>query len=97
MIMDSTEANLRHLADRLSPFSSVVSIRGSGAGRFLYVVCHGRSAEVSLAAEGWWVEFWGSLDEDAQPEKQVTLGSIAEVERVLLDDFFPDGSPGPSA
>lgn len=95
--MDSIEANLRHLADRLSRFSSVVSIRGSGAGRFLYVVCQGRSAEISPAAEGWWVEFWGSVDEDAQPEKQVMLDSIAEVEVLLRGHFFADGRPGLSA
>ena len=97
MIMDSSEADLRHLADRLSSFSSSVSIRGSGAGRFLYVVCNERSAEVSLAAKGWWVEFWGSFDEDAQPEKEITLDSIAEVEILLLDYFFPDGCRGLSA
>ncbi|MFD0726720.1 hypothetical protein [Lysobacter brunescens] len=92
MIADSVEANLGHLVQRLSPLSSLVSIRGSGAGRFLYIVCNGRSAEVSPAEEKWWVELWGSLEEDAQPEIDVMLDSIAEVEVFLLDYFFPEGA-----
>jgi hypothetical protein len=90
--MDTIETKLLDLADRLSSVPCIVSIRGDHAGRFLYIVCNERSAEVSLTAQGWWVEFWGSLDEDAQPERASALNSLVEVEAALLDYFFAENA-----
>ena len=94
MTVVEIQASLGDLADRLKRVSSIASIRGDGVAQFLHVICNERAAEVSLAGEGWWVEFWGSLDGDAQPERESTLNSIAEVELALLDYFFADRSKG---
>lgn len=92
--MDMIETKLLDLADRLSSVPCIVSMQGDHAGRFLYIVCNERSAEVSLTEQGWWVEFWGSLDEGAQPEMESTLDSLVEVEATLLNYFFAEDAKG---
>lgn len=47
---------------------------------------------MSPVDEKWWVEFWGALEEEARPESEVMLDSIAAVEITLLGHFFPESA-----
>lgn len=82
---NKNEPRLCELADRLISGVSEIHMRGEGDARFLYVVGNGRSAEVSLMKDAFWVEFWDSLDEDAQPVAEAIFGSTQSVEDAVLE------------
>jgi hypothetical protein len=82
-----TESMLHALADMLRPALSSVEMRGDGASCFLYLTGNGRSAEVSRNADGFWVEFWDSLDASALPAKEATFDSIQAIEIALRIHF----------
>lgn len=82
---DDIQLILRNLANKLLCFFPEVYLRGEGASLFLYVVGNGRSAEVSWHDGGFWVEFWNSLNEDAQPVTEATFNSDQAVELALLE------------
>jgi hypothetical protein len=82
---EENDSRLVDLSSRLVSKISVVEIRGDGASRFLYVTGNGKSAEVSMHKGKFWVEFWGSLDEDAQPMMEAFYESIQSVEAALQD------------
>ena len=66
-----------------------VDVRGHGASRFLYVLGAGRAAEVSCNNGAYSVEFWESLDADAQPVGEAVLPSVERVEEALLARLQP--------
>lgn len=82
---DEIQLVLRALANRLLCFFPEVYLRGEGASLFLYVVGNGRSAEISWHEDGFWVEFWDSLHEDAQPVAEATFNSDQAVELALFE------------
>jgi len=83
--MEEIESRLHELADILERSPLRADMRGDGASRFLYVVGNGRSAEVSLHSDKFWVEFWNSLDENAQAVAEAMFDSVREVEEALLE------------
>lgn len=83
--MSSTqESILRELAAQLIRRVSEVAVRGHGRSCFLYVVGSGKSAEVSIQDDGFWVEFWDSLDAEAQPVSESTYSTSGEVEAAVI-------------
>lgn len=60
-----------------------IDLRGEGASRFLYVVGARGAAEVSWHGEGFWIQFWDSLDPDAQPTGELVTRSVGGVEKAL--------------
>jgi hypothetical protein len=80
----TNELTLRELAARLILRVSEVAIRGDGSSRFLYIVGNGKSAEVSWHKERLWVEFWDSLNEDAQPVAEAMFDSPQEAESAII-------------
>lgn len=64
--IDSPDRQLRELASRLILVADSVSLRGSGAARFLFVVGNGCAAEVSVNGDRLWTEFWDSYDPEVE-------------------------------
>ena len=84
--LDEKLAVLRRLAERLEPAFSEASVHDQGSASFLYFVGGKGAAEVSWTdSERFWVEIWDSMEEYADPVMDVTLDTVDEVERLLLE------------
>lgn len=74
------------LRQRLVEAGVTASIRGEGAGSFLFAEMGARAIEASLHAEGgWWIEFWDAdVDEAAPSVGEVTLAGDGEALEACL-------------
>jgi len=62
-----------------------IALRGTGNARFIYVISGGRSVEISHDESGrFWVQYWDSLDEDAEPVAECTYDDMATTEREVV-------------
>jgi hypothetical protein len=79
-------SRLSLLYEKLQGNGLSVSRRGAGASSFLFVEHGGRSAEISIDNDKWWIEFWDRSDDlDAPPVKEATLDDEVHVVKVLLE------------
>jgi hypothetical protein len=68
----NANCSLEALHSKLRQAGYEVSMRGSGAGQFLFLENAGRAVESSIHSDGsWWIEVWErSDDENAGPVEE---------------------------
>ena len=67
-----------------------VSLKSANRAPFVFAERMGRAAEVSLSANGWWIEFWeDDDDEDAPPIKEITVANADEAVREVTAWLLP--------
>jgi hypothetical protein len=80
---------LLQMQSRLAGLAEHVSIRGSGAGSFLFARNRGRAVEISDDEGIWWIEQWDlSEDEDASPCAESRLERIGEAIELAIVWLF---------
>ena len=76
---------LSSLQSRLQSNGLIAELRGNGASSFLFADHNGRSVEVSIDRDTWWIEFWErSSDPDEQPVKEATLYDERDVQNEVV-------------
>jgi len=76
------DQKLEDLRKQLAGVGAVVSLRGSGAARFVFAEMNGRAIEASLRNNDWWIEFWeADDDEDAAPVDEQTVSTDTDAFR----------------
>lgn len=76
---------LNLLMSRLLPFAETIELKGSGKSAFLYMTGNGKSVEVSLDGNSFWVEYWDCLDEDAEPVGENSIAAVEIVEKSVIE------------
>lgn len=79
---------LESIASSLSASGIEASVRGTGAGSFVFVKSQGRAAEISIHEGLWWCEFWeASEDESAAPMREQFFTSASQMFAGVKDWF----------
>ena len=79
-------AMLYQLRDSLENQVEALSIKGEGLAKFILVEHNGRSCEVSIDNDKFWIEFWAESDDEyASPIKEATSQTVVEALKLIKE------------